>query len=123
MPIKKRVLTIDRKKWARGGKEPAYLLSGKGKMCCLGFDARACGLSKERILMQMEPCEIEVSPDEKHYITKRLISVINGYGNNSKLIDDLMSLNDNPDIGDSEREERLTPLLKKLGYAEVHFVN
>lgn len=55
MSNKKKYLhvTIDRKRWRRGGERTASkadvaLLDENGQMCCLGFVAKACGVKLER---------------------------------------------------------------------------
>lgn len=43
-------LTIDRKRWARGGKKgEAALLNDEGNMCCLGFACKKLGVSEEQL--------------------------------------------------------------------------
>lgn len=51
MEIRKpKEFTIDRRKWLRGkGKEFSKLLRSNGEMCCVGFYAKACGLSDNAI--------------------------------------------------------------------------
>lgn len=116
----KKVLTIVRSKWLRGeGGLVSYLRRPEdGKMCCLGFDALACGFTPAQITGREDPRTLaEVMDVPADYETTRCSP-------NYRTIFDAMDINDNIEISDSEREERLIPLLKKIGgYDEVCFVD
>lgn len=120
MAKRKKVLVIDRRKWARG-KVGGRLLDWGGKMCCLGFDARACGIPKKVIL------DMETPGDISSYYScedaKTRVTFNDYYVGNSAVVEDAIHFNDNEELTDSQREEYLTPVLKKLGYDEIKFVN
>lgn len=62
---------IDRRWWSRGipMDTPSALLLPSGKMCCLGFYARACGLPKNTILKMGFFKEIEsIIPQETKWL-------------------------------------------------------
>lgn len=125
-----RVLTIVRSRWGRGIGFDSYLLNPYTKqMCCLGFDAIACGLTEDEIASRTSPGDFaaylnyEPPTDvQRNYFANRL----NGPGGssaNNKIVGKAMTINDNPDITDTEREALLIPLLKQLGWDDVVFVD
>lgn len=52
--------TIDRSKWLRGeGSADSFLVrASDGKMCCLGFYGKACGILKKEMRGMQEPDEV-----------------------------------------------------------------
>ncbi len=136
-----KVLVINRATWRRGGdddKELKYrfgrtqLLNEKGFMCCLGFDAVACGVPTVALIDQNEPCEL--GPDDRvpaEYLESRLEALreyddddeyyTTSFGN-VQAVFEAMDLNDDKNIDDAERERRLVPVLKQLGWDDVVFV-
>lgn len=50
-------LIIDRSKWLRGTGD-GTLLDHEGKMCCLGFFARACGYNDDQIVAHADPTQM-----------------------------------------------------------------
>lgn len=62
--VEMRVLTIDRTRWYRGqgDRESRLLRSKDGKMCCLGFDALACGLEEKNIIDVGFPSQVMAPP-------------------------------------------------------------
>lgn len=70
-----RVLTIDRAKWRCGGSnknsEQGYtqLLNDKDFMCCLGFDALACGYTKPQIIGRHYPSSLVIGPSKIAHLT------------------------------------------------------
>lgn len=158
----KKILTIDRTKWRRGGPgeqdaeakaKGSYeahtyalnrrfgqtmLLNNKGLMCCLGFDALACGLAPEDIENVGEPSDIPrprfgfvLDEDDYEYIEppspsafkhrEYFISRVDG---NAQAIGDAINFNDGEGFkNESEREARVREVLLKLGWDDVVFVN
>lgn len=126
-----KTLVIDRTKWRRGGDAPSlarerggtYLLNDINLMCCLGFDALACGISRDAIFERADPAEIVAnSPDcaPDSYAETRIAS---REGGNSNAVTDAITVNDMPGLTDAQREAKLVPLLKQLGWDAVEFVN
>src|ERR1700722_8114543 len=98
----KKVLTdvksfiVDRKRWYRGkGQDDSWLLNRNNKMCCLGFYAEACGVDHKSMR------DIPSPEGVAHWKTKL---VIKRYGRNNLTCNNMMSVNDDEDINDSERE-------------------
>jgi hypothetical protein len=46
---------VKRNKWLRGNTDDSTLLDSRGRMCCLGFYSRACGLPKKMIADESAP--------------------------------------------------------------------
>lgn len=121
--VEKKVLTIERSLWVRGGGRTRYLygdaalLNEKGRMCCLGFDALACGLQQEDILHVEMPADIISKVVTKEYYETRM----NVYTNSA--VCRAQILNDDRNITDEEREAQLIPVLKELGWDEVVFID
>lgn len=106
-------LTIDRTKWLRGaGCEPSRLLRKEdGKMCCLGFYAKACGLTDDDIVGQPNPSGVNRAlPDEMLWLF--------GQQNNSDECLRLMEENDSSEVSES----KISEIFAKNG-VEVEFVN
>jgi len=125
-----KILTIQMSKWMRGNQQSVLLSETTGKMCCLGFDALACGLLSEEILEMDTPCQVswneEVRAKYPDYICGRIDvdedDLLDGYSN-KEFIQQAMEINDKSDITDEKRIELLTPILKELGYDEVIFIH
>lgn len=121
-----KVLTIQRSTWQRGEHPDTALLNAAGKMCCLGFDAIACGLPAHLIESEGEPCCIQTSelmafPD--YLRSPRFVADAWGDYNQSTLIDRAIKHNDNPDISEPEREQLIREDLIALGWDDVQFVD
>lgn len=122
-------LEIKRSKWIRGvshvEKVYSYLLrSSDGKMCCLGFYLRSCGLSAEDIRGVSSPQQANGNtmnyPKDNPKIPKWLLGekpTPGDYRNNSEAGKKLMDINDATSLGEIEREEEI-----KKRFAE-HGVN
>ncbi|MHA2068143.1 MAG: hypothetical protein ACXABY_27595 [Candidatus Thorarchaeota archaeon] len=80
------------------------LLNNEGNMCCLGFFGEACGLSHARMIDQAEPDDVGRN---KHRNYPKL---------DYKVWEQFMSVNDNSQISDRQRQDRLRKLFKKIGY-------
>jgi hypothetical protein len=125
-----KILTIERATWRRGGGYPSdrlgptRLLNDRGLMCCLGFDAVACGVPRERILGEVDPESLlrwrypqldGGIPAE--YINTRLDDF-----ENTPAVVAAMSANDDSDISEEVREIRVRAALIQLGWDDVKFV-
>lgn len=131
-------LVIDRSRWLRGEKDGGRLLRPTDqKMCCLGFFALACGLSKADIddhgepqepfehnrtlivpdvLKPMVDTETEEDWDEDGEPTEKT-----NYSA-SNLAAKLMAANDDNDRPESDREAEIARLFSTAG-VEVAFVD
>ncbi len=107
VPTKAEPLTvvIKRRQWFRGrGPENSRLRTLDGKMCCLGFDAKALGFKNEDI-------DMKTTPDS-----------VNGYvpglarsGHNTRICASMMDVNDDDMLTDNQREAKLIKLAKRIG--------
>jgi hypothetical protein len=132
-PLSTKVLTIDRATWRRGGdKEDKFkgrtmLLNEQGFMCCLGFDALACGVTKADILDQGDPSDICYWNDDGDLVPDRIPE---GYRNrvedsssrNPNPVHDAIKANDDENLDEPTREARVREALIKLGWDDVVFV-
>jgi hypothetical protein len=143
------VLTIERAKWRRGGTGkrpddkveaigaldiefgPTLLLNDKGLMCCLGFDALACGLSADQIVGAGEPSDIKTlkvyDEEADEYIPREDLSpaLLKYYDtriNHGAIVEKAIAANDADGVDDAERESEIRQLLHRLGWEDVVFV-
>jgi hypothetical protein len=124
----KKVLTIVRSKWRRGGNNNTHLgvtrlLNDRGRMCCLGFDAIACGLSPAIIKGLGEPCEIGQADVPREYLESPRFGEEGGRYYQTKAITVAIEHNDEEHISDTEREVLIRQDLKALGWDDVLFVD
>lgn len=126
----RKVLVIERSKWRRGGPDGGdgvtRLLNDRGLMCCLGFDALACGVPKAVILNMIDPESLvgnRLVPEG--YFKGRVVEAEEGDREevNSQAINDAISVNDDPGLSDGDREDRLAPILTELGWDDVVFID
>jgi hypothetical protein len=128
-----KVLTIERSKWRRGGTNSAEemerlgetnLLNEKGLMCCLGFDAIACGISPAHILNKPNPAGVIESYKDSvpnGYAQARLSDDISMW--HTEAVSDAIRANDAFGIPDDVREQRVREALLRLGYSDVIFID
>jgi hypothetical protein len=116
-----KTITVDRKKWARGGKNgDACLLNDQGNMCCLGFAARQISrISRSALADAGMPCDVYMKPS--------FLTEIDTSSNPNEVQDNALSraaanFNDDLKISDKMREYKLTRLFKKHGI-KIRFVN
>ena len=95
-------VVVERSKWLRGELMSFLLRTSDGKMCCMGFAALACGSSKSEIA---NVCVI----NHGDLVDKRFIDCDRSFFNN------LYFSNDEPNLLDSEREQRLKKTGLKAG--------
>lgn len=120
METKMKKLTIEMSKWLRGNPEKSALML-RDKMCCLGFDAIACGFTPDEIAGIGSPSVLynSIKTDNVDYFKKRLTD---SKRYNSIIVVKAMQINDSPSLSDEERIIELIPILKELGYDEVEFI-
>jgi hypothetical protein len=127
----KRILTIERAKWRRGGDTnaaidahgPTLLHNQRGLMCCLGFDALACGVPLAVITGIGEPSDIPDVDRFEAYVTPERFRRLDG--NRLKQSDEIMAAikaNDDPAEIEPVREARVRAALLALGWDDVVFV-
>lgn len=130
-------LVIKRSKWMRGLGEGSLL--GRrgyesmmvGKMCCLGFHALSCGLSKEKIKGEVAPDYVlEKLPLKKanailDETTMKYLVEKDGCEDAFRLTPlgrTMVEINDDPSIADKEREKQLKACFKEMK-VKVKFVD
>lgn len=124
-----KVLEIDRQTWNNAATQhlhqPTALLDGSGSMCCLGFDALACGYTRDQLRGHQTPSQLATAhtilPGYETRVRTITVALMNC---NTILASDAMELNDDPEISKAAREAKLIPILKELGgYDDVRFIN
>jgi|SRR6266853_4115629 len=130
-------VVIDRKKWYRGlNSGVSALLIGpervhdepeaEGKMCCLGFTALACGISREKITDRPTPSSLigKYPLSEDNPFLKLFVSNPMGTGRDlqSNSCDRMISTNDDSHIDDKKRESILTDEAEQTGF-KFTFIN
>ena len=117
-------LTIDRKTWLRGkGADASALLKSDGQMCCLGFYAKACGLTELQIMDKPAPASVGMvnkpewdllfRGDQYHHETNTIdLMLVN---------DRIVSTDSNYALNELDRESSIIDLFAKYG-VEVEFV-
>jgi hypothetical protein len=111
---------VERSKWLRGSPN-GCLLNNEGKMCCLGFYARACGFEPEDIRNVNSPFTL-VYQDQFNWDTKLLVSDPHFGRTSSESCKDAITTNDSEEIADPEREADLTDTFNQMGVT-VTFVD
>lgn len=110
--------TIIRSKWFRGlGSFGSSLLRVDGTMCCLGQVARQCGVKNEEMRGTGSPEGLDNSV--RPLLPAFLLA---GDGRNSDVCRRMMEINDSLDLGDDEREQKLTEIAAANGIT-LHFVD
>jgi hypothetical protein len=133
-----RALRIERRWWARGDRKTALLVPGTGEMCCLGFLGLACGIHPQELYGEGEPSEVRTeawprwlarTEYEHDECGNEDCTGEDDAGCQATLVvreTDLcvqaIKINDDPDLGDAERERQLTALFATAGVA-VEFVD
>jgi hypothetical protein len=130
-------LVIDRAKWGRGDSDGMLLNPETGKMCCLGFLARECGLAARTIESQGVPSSLATWRDDEMipHKVRRHQDVWNavqskikprlpfkGADAKSEDMEDLLAaINDTAALTTARRERLLTKEFAKVG-VKVTFV-
>ncbi len=119
---------VDRQNWYRGYDHGCSRLlitqleEAVGKMCCLGFVCLAMGCTKEDIENMPSPHGLSRPAIEK--ISNLVIPNKHrsgGYENNEE-VNEMIDVNDDSDINDTEREGKLINIGKRIGL-DMSFVN
>jgi hypothetical protein len=129
-----KILTIQRSKWRRGGGNsykvegygPTRLLNDRGYMCCLGFDALACGFTENNIYDRTDPESLGfkgLATTRPGYAELRLDFKSAFLPKNTPPVQEAITINDSHHITDDEREEALHVVFRQLGYDGVVFVD
>jgi hypothetical protein len=116
---KLKVLKLSKRLWLRGDPTNSTLRArDTGKMCCLGFLGRACGVPARALTERGFPSDVDQKYSGK--FPPGLERTIEGAFGKSRhasyLADEIAGANDNPDIDDAERARLLAPKFRKLGY-------
>ena len=125
-----RTLVIDRRKWARGilgG--PSALRNNSGNMCCLGFDAKACGFGPKSLKDAGTPEYILSggSTLTAKTIVKRIPHLVEITGCDEQISDisftiKAIEINDDDDITEAARENKLAELFGEQDIV-LEFIN
>lgn len=104
--MKIKEFTIDRAKWYRGkGPITSRLLTDDGKMCCLGFFAKACGIADVDIINRSTPSVVKLQTSEDW---KKVLLDGNGMSDGmSFTAHNLMMTNDYMRSSDQDREKKI----------------
>ena len=111
-------IRVSRRRWLRGN-ENGRLLDKSGRMCCLGFGARQCGVKAKALLNVGMPGTIADADCTQALYDSPLLC-----GENSKwdsvLSEAASEINDDPTIlTDRQRETQLRTLFRKHGHQIV----
>lgn len=113
-----RQLVIDRTKWLRGKGSGVSGLLKNGFMCCLGFDALACGYELTNLEGRQMPASLHNSKLKMpHCVTDGPSSPAD-----SEFAANAAGINDDIFINDTYREARLVKLFLEQGI-ELSFIN
>ena len=114
---------IDRSKWVCGGKRfseklgAPELLNSKGRMCCLGQICKSEGVYKKDLLHINTPFTLwhikNINPTKWMLEENAPGKFAFGKGH-SKTTDKMIRVNDNPDLNQKERENKLKELALKV---------
>jgi hypothetical protein len=114
--------TIDRKRWYRGMNFGSALLKQNGKMCCLGFYAKACGLPNKMLCDVETPADVmECAVYLDHCNTEWATKLVKRESD-TDTTQRIVYVNDDTTLTDTIREKRLIALFKRINIA-VKFVN
>lgn len=104
--MKIKEFTIDRAKWYRGkGPITSRLLTDDGKMCCLGFFAKACGIADVDIINRSVPAVVKLEKIPEDW--GRVLLDGNSVDGSSFTTHTLMITNDYIHHTDKVREEKI----------------
>lgn len=109
-------LVLDRETWLRGDYDKSVLRDADGRMCCLGFLGLACGVSPDKMLYVPMPDDMLLDDYSIPWPEGLLFERDGGGWRNSKLCNQITTINDEAGVSDDERVAQLQPLFEKLGY-------
>lgn len=102
-------VVVKRSRWSRRANDNALYVPSSKRMCCLGFCARAAGYEISEINDVSAPIGLAVSG-----IANRWNQAFGSAS--SRILDEMMDINDNPKEWPAEiAEPALTKLAKKIG--------
>lgn len=113
---------IDRRFWGQGKDSPSLLLGEEGKMCCLGFYARACGYGEAEIYDKNMPSDLRTK-EQLDWLQDTMRVKTNAYSDTQENY--LAQINDGNTKhynSRAKREKRIAEIFAKNGI-EVSFVN
>lgn len=113
-------LVIDRTKWARGFKAGS-LLDLSGKMCCLGFYAKACGNTDDQIIGRGMPEQRDFDVARQTWSSSADWLFNKEQTTNSEVCIRLAKCNDNPRSDDKQKERVIKKTFLKHG-VKVKFI-
>jgi len=116
--------TINRQTWLRGVEENALLLNSNGMMCCLGQVCLQSGITSDKLLDVETPYGLTGVIEDHDLIPYKLLASNDEdtYYSDSTFARTAMTINDNEEMHELERETKLTQLFKENGI-ELEFVN
>lgn len=113
----KKILTIERSKWLRGEgtRDSSLYRPEDGKMCCLGFDALAHGLTLDDIAHCKMPLHVSLRHAEflSRFVDRDTIDALYNAA----------YTNDDPSLPEETRESEVRKQLQRLGWDDVVFVD
>ena len=127
----RKVLTIERAKWRRGGdaggSSKTLLFNQKDElMCCLGFDALACGVPLRYIQNAGDPADIFDLASFPEYVASRITDKATDEDDGNRwltpAVRSAIEHNDDEKIDDDERERLIRADLMLLVWDDVVFV-
>lgn len=108
-------VTVKRSEWGRGTFCGSRLYNNQTKKrCCLGFVANACGLTDEDICDRSTPKSLYNGTGKIILDSLIILNAVN-VPFNSKICSDLMGINDDRYLNESNRESKLIKLGKEAG--------
>lgn len=127
MAKKIREFTVRTKEWARGALEnereaalrvhagsldatTVQEFGDTGTMCCLGFLGEACGYTPEAMLAKGMPSDLS---DDNRW--NRRVPKLLRNDTTESILDQISVINDNKEINDKVRKDRLRRAFKKAG--------
>lgn len=116
--------TIDRSKWLNGSiSYDSAMRDTKGRMCCLGFYGKACGVKAKAMTGIGYPHQLDATavPDEMHWLIEEFGAFNTGRGRNTPHCTQLVGDNDSDLLAKREREARIKKGFKEAGIT-VKFV-
>lgn len=114
---------VKRSKWLRGDVATSTLRNNRGKMCCVGFYAKAAGFKNEHILNIGGLDDISrVNYDTYKPLFKSKSKLEALKKGDTRTMGNIYACNDSGGLEDSDREKQLKKLFAKLGI-KVEFVD
>ena len=114
--------TVSRATWLRGDANKSALLDAEGHMCCMGFYAESCGVTRDS--MHEVGSIRDIAFEDLALRALEMNVVFGGRSMYSEIPADenVYNINDRSDIDDATREGMLTEVLAARGVT-VHFVD